>query len=103
MGNIIYIGIIFCTESIIIGLLSGILGIGLFYIARKPINGFIQQILIDYLDYTNDAKKYSMITFNTKLLLIGVLGSIVITFISSIVPAIIGSIKKPVDSLKAKD
>lgn len=97
------IGIIFCTESIIIGLLSGILGIGLFYITRKPINGFIQQILIDYLDYTNDAKKYSMITFNTKLLLIGVLGSIAITFISSIVPAIIGSIKKPVDSLKAKD
>ena len=97
------IGIIFCTEAVIIGLLSGLLGIGLFYLARKPINDFIQQILIDYLDYARDAKGYNMIEFSNKLLLIAILGSVLITFISSIIPAIVGSIKKPVDALKANN
>ena len=97
------IGIVFCTEAIIIGFLSGFIGVALFFLARAPINTFIQQIMIDYLDYTNDAKNYSMIDFNSKLFLMAIFGSAILTFLSSIIPAIIGSLKKPVDALKASN
>ena len=97
------IGVIFCTEAIIIGILSGIIGIGLFYLSRNPVNKFIKQIFVDYLDYSPDASTYNMIQFSYTLFIVAIIGSTVITFISSIVPAVLGSIKKPVDALKAND
>ena len=91
---------VFCTEAIIVGLLSGLFGILFSYILKKPINGFIQKILIDYLEYSNGASTYDMIVYVPKILCMIVIGSSLLTFISCLLPAILGSLKKPIDALR---
>ena len=93
---------IFSTEAIIIGLFAGIIGILLSYALKKPINGFVQNVLIDYLEYSTGASTYDMIVYVPKILIMIALGSALLTFISCLLPSIIGSIKKPIDALRSE-
>lgn len=92
---------IFCTEALIVGLFSGLIGIIFSFMLKKPINGFVQKILIDSLDYSYGASTYDMIVYVPKVLLMIVVGSSILTFISCLLPAIIGSLKKPIDALRS--
>lgn len=91
---------VFCTEALIVGLLSGVFGILFSFILKKPINTFVQKILIDSLDYSYGASTYDMVAFVPKVLVMIIIGSAVLTFVSCLLPAILGSLKKPIDALR---
>ena len=91
---------IFTVEAFLIGLLSGIIGVCFSFILKKPINMFVQKILVDSLDYSYGAKNYDMVNFVPHILLIVIIGSAILTFVSSLIPSIIGCFKKPIDALK---
>lgn len=96
------IGQMFCTETFIIGLISGILGVFIAYIIRSPINKFVQNVLSDSLSLAASVKNVELINFNYKLLIIMVFGSALLTLISGLIPAIIASFKKPINALKTE-
>lgn len=93
---------IFCSENLIIGFFSGILGICLAFVIKKPINGFVQRIIEENLSNASNVKNVDLIQFKSSIIILLIVGNILITLLSGLIPAIIASLKKPIEALKTE-
>ncbi len=84
---------IFNAETFIIGLLSGIFGIGISYILIPIINTILHH-------YTGNIPLRAMLAFKNALLL--VILSIILTLIGGLIPARAASKKDPVEALRSE-
>ena len=91
---------VFCSETIIIGLISGILGIFLAITLKEPINSLIRNIITENLSLNTYGKNFVEYDILTMSLLI--IGSIIVTVISGLIPAIIASFKQPAKVMKGE-
>ena len=89
---------VFCSETIIIGMISGIFGVILAYILRSPINTLIGNIIKENLSLNVYNKTF--IEYNVKTIILLIFGSILITLIAGLIPAVIASFKQPAKVMK---
>lgn len=90
----------FCVETGLIGILSGILGIIGAYLLRIPINNLVGNIIKNNLSLSVNNVDFVAFDFVTMLILI--IGSIIITILAGLVPAIVASLKQPAKVLKGE-
>lgn len=88
-GNI---STVFNAEAIIIGLFSGLLGVGLTYLAHIPINMILENLL-------GEGVRASLSVTSAVVL---VLLSVVLSFVAGLIPSKQASEKDPVDSLRSE-
>ena len=90
---------LFIYENAILGLISGVVGVVLGTILIEPVLGFVIEVIkeANLNSFSVNDINMSGFTFGHSLLLI--LGSMVLTVISGIVPAILASKKDPVKAL----
>ncbi|MDU2566675.1 MAG: FtsX-like permease family protein, partial [Anaerococcus sp.] len=82
---------VFMSETFIIGLLSGIIGIGLTMLINIPITNLIRNLTgIDYITSTLPAKAAGIL----------ILISVVLTLIAGIIPSSMAAKKDPVEALR---
>lgn len=91
---------IFSSENFIIGVCSAVLGITLAYLIKSPINTLVQNIIKENVSNASSVVKENLIIFDPKNLLILVVGNALLIIFSGLIPAIIASIKNPIDALK---
>lgn len=92
---------IFCSETFIIGILAGVLGVILAYVIREPINSFIQNLVKENISNAQSVVKENLVDFKPILFVWLVLGNSVLTIISGLIPSIKASLKNPIDALKS--
>lgn len=88
-GNI---STVFNAETIIIGLFSGLLGVGLTYLSHIPVNMILENLL-------GEGVRASL-SMNSSIVL--VLLSVVLSFIAGLIPSRQASQKNPVDALRTE-
>lgn len=91
---------IFCSENLIIGLMSGILGFILANIFKKPINGIVQKIIKENVSLATSINSVDLIKFRYDVVIMLIIGNVIITLLAGLIPAIIASLKKPIEALK---
>ena len=92
---------IFSSETMIIGVLSGLLGVVLAHIFSSPISRLVKRLIEENSSATTNLKTFRIVNFTLEQTLVIIIGSILITMISGLVPTIIASLKKPIDALKS--
>lgn len=93
---------IFCSENFIIGILSGFLGVILAYVLKNPINRFVGEILKENISFVTSVTNVNLVNFDALLILILIIGNVIITLLAGLIPAIIASIKNPINALKSE-
>lgn len=88
-GNI---STVFNAETIIIGLFSGLLGVGLTYLSHIPLNMILENLL-------GEGVRASL-SINSSIVL--VLLSVILSFIAGLIPSRQASEKDPVDALRSE-
>lgn len=91
---------IFCSENLIIGLMSGILGFILANIFKKPINEIVQNIIKENVSLATTINSVDLIKFRYDIVTMLIIANVIITLLAGLIPAIIASLKKPIDALK---
>ena len=89
---------VFCSETVLIGLLSGIFGIILAVILKQPINNLVENIIKNNLSL--NPFKESFVEYNVSTIILLILGSVLVTLIAGLVPSIIASFKQPAKVMK---
>lgn len=89
---------VFCSETVLIGLLSGVFGVILAYMLKNPINSLVEKIIRNNLSL--NPLKESFVDYSIFTILLLIFGSIIITVLSGLIPAIIASFKQPAKVLK---
>ena len=95
-GNILNL---FIFENLIIGLLSGLLGVIVGTILINPVLSIIIDVMKEAEMTVFSVENLEMSGFNISHLLLLVVGSIILTVISGIIPSIVASKKDPVKAL----
>ena len=91
---------VFCSETAIIGIISGSLGVLLAYLIRMPINKLVGDIIKNNLSLQVRGENFVDFKFITIIVLI--LGNILMTIIAGLIPSIIASLKQPAKVLKSE-
>ena len=91
---------IFSSESFIIGICSGLLGILLAWMIRSPINIFIQDLIKENIRGASSVVNEDLIKFNPMILLCLLGGNILLTIVAGLIPAISASLKRPIEILR---
>lgn len=89
---------VFCSETVLIGLLSGIFGIILAVILKQPINNLVENIIKNNLSL--NPFKESFVEYNVSTIILLIVGSVLVTLIAGLVPSIIASFKQPAKVMK---
>ena len=89
------VGRLFKTESLVIGVFSGLIGIILTYILSVPINLILNSMFPDY-----NIGSIANLNVVAALILVSIAG--LLAFISSVIPARIAAKKEPVESLRSE-
>ena len=91
---------VFNAETAIIGFAAGILGIIGVYALEKPIDNLVKNIITQNTSLTTGLTTLDIVQTKPDYLVLLQVGSIIITMIAGMVPAIIASYKSPVDALR---
>ena len=91
---------VFCSETAIIGVLSGLLGILFAYFMRLPINKLVGDIIKDNLSL--QVRGENFVEFKIPMIILLICGNILMTILAGLVPAIIASLKQPAKVLKSE-
>ncbi len=91
---------VFNAETAIIGFAAGILGIIGVYALEKPIDNLVKNIITQNTSLTTGLTTFDIVQTKPEYLVLLLVGSIIITMIAGMVPAIIASYKSPVDALR---
>lgn len=94
------IGVVFSSETMIIGLASGLLGVILARFFSNPISNLVKRLITENSSVTTGLQSFRIVNFTTTQTLIIVIGSVILTMFSGLAPTIIASLKKPIDALK---
>ena len=90
---------LFIYENAILGLISGIVGVVLGTILIEPLLGFVMDVIKEANMNSFDVNDISMNGFTFGHTVILIFGSMVLTILSGIIPAILASKKDPVKAL----
>ncbi len=96
------ITVVFCSETLIIGLGSGLCGVGLSYVFSDWINRIVQNIITDNFQNMSGVNTTNFVQFDKLGLLLIVIGSIIITVLAGLIPSIYAAYKDPIKALKAE-
>ena len=91
---------VFCSETAIIGVLSGALGILFAYLLRLPINKLVGDIIKNNLSLQVSGTNF--VEFKPLMIIILICGNILMTIIAGLIPAIIAAFKQPAKVLKSE-
>ncbi len=91
---------VFNAETAIIGFAAGILGILGVYILENPIDNLVKNIITQNTSLTTGLTAFDIVQTKPEYLILLLIGSIVITIIAGMIPAIIAAYKSPVDALR---
>lgn len=94
------IGLLFIIETALIGLISGVIGVGGGVTLLKPIINIITKVLKENNVTTFDLSLLNLNQFNKSYLLLIILGSVVLMMLAGLIPALIAAHKKPVKAIK---
>ena len=86
---------IFCSENLIIGLMFILANI-----FKKPINGIVQNIIKENVSLATSINTVDLIKFRYDVITMLIIGNVIITLLAGLIPAIIASLKKPIEALK---
>ena len=92
---------IFCFETFIIGVLSGLLGVIFSYVLKEPINSFVQNLVKENVSNASSVVRENLVNFKPILFVWLVLGNGLITIVSGLIPSIKASLKDPIKALKS--
>ena len=90
---------LFISENALIGLFSGIIGVILGTVLIKPVLSLIINVIRDINLNSFSVESLNMSSFNILHLLLLILGSILLTILSGIIPSVMASRKDPVKAL----
>ena len=90
---------LFIYENAILGLISGIVGVVLGTILIEPLLGFVMDVIKEANMNSFDVNDINMTGFTFGHTVILIFGSMVLTILSGIIPAILASKKDPVKAL----
>ena len=88
------------AETAIIGFAAGVLGIIGVYALEKPIDSLVKNIITKNTSLTTGLTTFDIVQTKPEYLVLLLVGSIVITILAGMIPAIIASYKSPVDALR---
>ncbi|HOE06517.1 MAG TPA: ATP-binding cassette domain-containing protein [Bacilli bacterium] len=91
---------VFNAETAIIGFAAGVLGIIGVYALEKPIDSLVKNIITKNTSLTTGLTTFDIVQTKPEYLVLLLVGSIVITILAGMIPAIIASYKSPVDALR---
>ncbi|HKM29496.1 MAG TPA: ATP-binding cassette domain-containing protein [Bacilli bacterium] len=91
---------VFNAETAIIGFIAGILGIAGVYLLQKPIDNLVKKIITQNTSLTTGLTTFDIVQTKPEYLVLLLVGSIVLTIIAGMIPAIIAAYKSPVDALR---
>lgn len=80
--------------------MSGILGFILANIFKKPINEIVQNIIKENVSLATTINSVDLIKFRYDIVTMLIIANVIITLLAGLIPAIIASLKKPIDALK---
>lgn len=90
----------FNTETTLIGSASGLLGIIGVLILLKPVNNYVQTMVSKYTYQFRGVEGLIVAKFEPIYALVLFLGSVVLSLLSGIIPAIVASLKSPIKALR---
>ncbi len=93
---------VFCAETLIIGIGSGVLGIILAIFISEWINGIVQTIITENFVGFNSALSNDFMQFNVLQIIIILIGSIIVTIFSGLIPSISAAFRDPIAALKSE-
>ena len=96
------ITIVFCAETLLIGLGAGVLGIVFSYGFREWINNIVRSIIGDNFTNMKGLEITNFVQFDFKQLIIILIGSVLVTIISGLIPSISAAFKDPIKALKSE-
>ncbi|MGD9886677.1 MAG: ABC transporter permease, partial [Bacilli bacterium] len=91
---------LFNFETLTIGLFSGLLGVLGVLILINPVNDFVKQMVLEYTVSFSGISQVIVARFESKYILLMVLGSMLLSLVSGLIPAIIAARKNPIVALK---
>lgn len=91
---------VFNAETAIIGFIAGILGIAGVYVLEKPIDSLVKNIITQNTSLTTGLTTFDIVQTKPEYLALLLIGSIIITMIAGMIPAIIAAYQSPVDALR---
>lgn len=91
---------VFCSETAIIGIISGVLGILFAYLLRIPINKLVGDIIKNNLEL--QVGNTNFVEFSMLIIVVLIVGNIFMTILAGLIPAIIASLKQPAKVLKSE-
>ncbi|HKM29704.1 MAG TPA: FtsX-like permease family protein, partial [Bacilli bacterium] len=91
---------VFNAETAIIGFIAGILGIVGVYLLQNPIDNLVKKIITQNTSLTTGLTTFDIVQTKPEYLVLLLVGSIVLTIIAGMIPAIIAAYKSPVDALR---
>ena len=91
---------VFCSETAIIGIISGALGILFAYLLRFPINKLVGDIIKNNLSLSVGATNF--VEFKTIIIFALIIGNILMTVIAGLIPSIIASLKQPAKVMRSE-
>jgi putative ABC transport system permease protein len=96
------VALIFNTETSLIGFASGVIGVISGVLLLKPIIRLITKVLKNNNVTTFDLSKLNINQFDSWYLILLVIGSVFLTIIAGLFPAIIAAYKSPVEAIKTE-
>ncbi|MGD9605132.1 MAG: ATP-binding cassette domain-containing protein [Bacilli bacterium] len=94
------IATLFNFETLTIGLFSGLLGILGVLVLVNPVNEFVKKMVQDYTVSFSGISQVIVAKFEPKYILLMVFGSMLLSLIAGVIPAVIASGKNPIVALK---
>jgi len=91
---------VFNAETAIIGFIAGILGIVGVYVLEKPIDSLVKNIITQNTSLTTGLTTFDIVQTKPEYLALLLIGSIILTMIAGMIPAIIAAYQSPVDALR---
>ena len=93
---------IFLTEASFIGFTSGVIGVIIARVAIRPILKFVSSVVEDMYSSDYDISAITKVNMNIGQIIILIIGASLIAIFASLIPAIIASLKEPVDAIRHK-
>lgn len=94
------VGRIFVAETMLIGFASGVLGVFGAYLLSNPISVLVKNIIKENASVTTGLSSFKIVQFEPLYLILIVIGSVILTVISGLLPTIIASFEKPIKALQ---
>nr|HPN61364.1 FtsX-like permease family protein [Bacilli bacterium] len=96
------IATLFNFETLSIGFFSGLLGVLGVLVLVEPVNDFVKKMVIEYTVSFSGISQVIVAQFESRYIFLMVFGSMLVSFMAGLIPAVIASGKNPIEALKTE-